>query len=291
MNVGLLDVLACPACQGELATAQDGGLTCVQGHRYAVDGGVPRLLEPEPGFADHAGWERKQAASISEYEADAAHPELLHDTAAWTVGRLFGEAWSEHARGARVLDVGCALRPEQAYCPPTYRPERVRVHVGLDPLSGGPARTYEVVQGVAEALPFRSASFDAVLFGSSLDHIVDARQALREARRVLVTGGRVAVWVSIFDAGLDSSVLSALRLVPRRRWWRPSWLLALARVIVALQRSAGIDWSDAYHVHRFTQAAVEQVVVAAGFALERRLVIVDHVQQVPHLVVVGRADR
>lgn len=288
LDCALLDVIACPACHAELS-AQDGGLTCSRGHRYGVEDGVPRLLEAEPAFPRRADWERKQAASVAEYEEDAAHPEVLHGTAAWTVGRLFGEAWSEDVRDARVLDVGCALRPEQAYCPASYRPHRVRAHVGVDPLLGGPARTYGVVQGVAEALPFRDESFDVVLFGSSLDHIVDAGKALREARRVLVPGGRVALWVGIFDPGLDASVLAALRTVPRGRWWRPAWLLGLARAADSLRRSSQIDWSDAYHVHRFTQQSAEHVVLQAGFEIQRRLLVVDHVQQVPHIILVGRS--
>lgn len=290
MSVGteLAELLACPVCRASLAPA-GAGLTCARGHRFDVRDGVPSLLPQTPAFEGHEDWERKQLAAVDEYVEEAADIEQVRGSAAWTVARLFGEAWSEDVQGARVLDVGCALRPEQAYCPPAYRPGRVAMHVGVDPLRGGGARTYEVVQGVAEALPFRDDSFDAVLFGSSLDHIVGVDGAFREARRVCRPGGRVAVWVAVFDVGFDASVLEALRLVPRTAWWRPAWWVAMARVIVALVRSARIDWRDAFHVHRFTQRAVEDAVMRAGFVVRRRMLVVDHSQQVPHLIVVGEA--
>jgi hypothetical protein len=77
--------------------------------------------------------------------------------------------------------------------------------------------------------------------------------------------------------------------VPRGRWWRPAWLLGLARAADSLRRSSQIDWSDAYHVHRFTQQSAEHVVLQAGFEIQRRLLVVDHVQQVPHIILVGRS--
>lgn len=284
----LAGLLACPVCRADLAQ-DDGALTCARGHSFPVHDGVPSLLPETPAFGDHDDWERKQLAAVDEYEKEAADLEQVRGSAAWTVARLFGEAWSEDVQGARVLDVGCALRPEQAYCPPAYRPERVRVHIGVDPLRGGGERTYEVVQGVAEALPFRDDSFDAVLFGSSLDHIVGVDAAFGEARRVCRPGGRLAVWVAVFDVGFDASVLEALRLVPRTPWWRPHWWIGMARVLVALFGSARIDWRDAFHVHRFTQRDVEDAAARAGFVVRRRMLVVDHSQQVPHLILVAEA--
>lgn len=51
-------------------------------------------------------------------------------------------------------------------------------------------------QGVAESLPFGDQSFDAVLSQFGLMFFTDRRQAIREAARVLVPGGRLtfAVW-------------------------------------------------------------------------------------------------
>lgn len=81
-----------------------------------------------------------------------------------------------------VLDVGCddprigaSLLPASAS------------YVGLDPfcIRTSPFR----VIGVGEYLPFSAASFDGVMFNTSLDHMLDWRRGLAEAFRVLKPRG------------------------------------------------------------------------------------------------------
>jgi hypothetical protein len=63
-------------------------------------------------------------------------------------------------------------------------------YLGLDPYAGwGEFR----VIGLGEILPFRDASIDAVLFNTSLDHILDYHTAIEEAHRVLKPGGSVVI--------------------------------------------------------------------------------------------------
>ncbi|MHB1131497.1 MAG: methyltransferase domain-containing protein [Chloroflexota bacterium] len=73
----------------------------------------------------------------------------------------------------------------------------LRLDVGIDPveppLALAARRGLTVVQALGEALPFPPASFGAVLFITSLCFIADQRQALREARRALASGGRVVL--------------------------------------------------------------------------------------------------
>ena len=79
--------------------------------------------------------------------------------------------------------------------------------VGLDASEGMlavAARTspdIEWREGLAESLPFDDARFDVVVSQFGLMFFSDARQALREARRVLRPGGRAvfAVWASASD--------------------------------------------------------------------------------------------
>jgi SAM-dependent methyltransferase len=83
--------------------------------------------------------------------------------------------------GGRLLDVGAG------------RNNLVRRYgsgVGVDVHDwGGGARVVES----AAALPFADGSFDTVCFLACLNHIPNRRGALREARRLLVPGGRLVL--------------------------------------------------------------------------------------------------
>lgn len=63
-------------------------------------------------------------------------------------------------------------------------------YLGLDPYAGhGEFR----IIGLGEVLPINDSSVDAVLFNTSLDHILDYHTAIDEAYRVLKPGGRIVV--------------------------------------------------------------------------------------------------
>jgi ubiquinone/menaquinone biosynthesis C-methylase UbiE len=68
---------------------------------------------------------------------------------------------------------------------------------GLDPasrmLDRARERDIEVVRGVAEALPFREAVFDAALIVTTICFVDDIPATLAEARRVLTDGGRLVI--------------------------------------------------------------------------------------------------
>jgi len=105
--------------------------------------------------------------------------------------------------GQRVLDVGCGtgiLAREVAVR--TGSGGRV---VGIDPSPGMLAVARQLApavewrEGLAESLPFRDQSFDAVVSQFALMFFTDRHLALREMLRVLTPGGRlaVAVWDSL----------------------------------------------------------------------------------------------
>jgi SAM-dependent methyltransferase len=106
--------------------------------------------------------------------------------------------------GELLLDAGCG---EGRHCYGAL--ERGTRVVGLDldlaslrPAVGG-LRTRgrelgslgEMIQGNTFALPFRNASFDAVICSEVMEHVHDYTAAARELARVTRPGGRVAVTI------------------------------------------------------------------------------------------------
>jgi len=102
--------------------------------------------------------------------------------------------------GTRTLEVGCgtgAVTRALASLPATGSV------VGVDPSPGFLVVARELATGIpnldflegdAKALPFDDASFDAVVFHTTLCHVPDPDVALGEAFRVLGAGGRLAVF-------------------------------------------------------------------------------------------------
>ena len=92
-----------------------------------------------------------------------------------------------------VLDIGCD-DPQNTV---SYFPKDTK-YVGVDPLYYLPGNSFKIF-AVSEFLPFLDCSFDAVCFGTSLDHCFDPNTALCEAHRILKKGGSIylatLVWV------------------------------------------------------------------------------------------------
>jgi demethylmenaquinone methyltransferase / 2-methoxy-6-polyprenyl-1,4-benzoquinol methylase len=98
--------------------------------------------------------------------------------------------------GMRVLDVACGPGLVTQGAAEVVGPSGYVI--GLDPSSGmlreaRKGSLQSLVQGWAETLPFRDASFDFVSMGYALRHVSDLRAAFREYLRVLKPGGVVLV--------------------------------------------------------------------------------------------------
>src|SRR5580765_325679 len=213
LTAALLDVLRCPVC-GSPLTADDERLDCTScGGTYAVEDGVPRLLDDRlPGIrekrAEIAGWvelARSQDWYRPDDEVDAALPFLNRDLG-WE-DKNWGA--SEHSfslllerylrPGMRVLEVGAAKCWGAQHVVPlgcSY----VAVDILADPKIGlGRGGFYEErvgrfarVQADGEHLPFASGSFDVTYCVAALHHALDLHAMVREMARVTRRGGVVA---------------------------------------------------------------------------------------------------
>lgn len=105
--------------------------------------------------------------------------------------------------GERVLDVACGTGAVARLCAPhigfrgkvvglDINPGMVTAARSLPPV---PGVSFEWVEGSAVAMPLPDAAFELVLCQQGLQFFPDRPAALREMRRVLVLGGRLAVSV------------------------------------------------------------------------------------------------
>ena len=129
--------------------------------------------------------------------------EILELRAADPQQRAMREAYLseiELPEGARVLEVGCGPGPVSRAL--TAWP-RVGEVVGIDPSPiflakarelAAHLKTLSFMEGDARALPFKSESFDAVVFHTTLCHVPGPELVLAEASRVLRPEGSLAAF-------------------------------------------------------------------------------------------------
>lgn len=96
-----------------------------------------------------------------------------------------------------VLDIGSGNPKASALLVPTECE-----YTGVDPYTPEEGK----VLAMAEMLPFAGETFDAVMFNTSLDHILDYLTAISEALRVLKPGGLLVIATNAWASG--ASLLS-----------------------------------------------------------------------------------
>ena len=97
-------------------------------------------------------------------------------------------------REARVLEIGCGTgvlwRVNRKRIPSAWRLTLTDFSFGMVETTRATEVTARFAQSDAQQIPFRDASFDAVIANHMLYHIADLLRALGEFRRVLRPGGR-----------------------------------------------------------------------------------------------------
>ncbi|MEE8477780.1 MAG: methyltransferase domain-containing protein [Gemmatimonadales bacterium] len=209
-----LGPLACPSCQGPLASDGDGATCRVCRHAYEFENGVWRLLRPErEGY--FARWIEEYDCIRSREARDFRHdpaqyknlPERLPGSphaAEWAIRRATYRLFMKRVIGAPgqcVLDLGAgngwlSYRLARA----GHQPWAIDLRLG-DADGLGAAQHYESAletlfprcQAEFVALPFVDGWFDVAVFNASFHYATDYEASLTEVLRVLRPGGRVAI--------------------------------------------------------------------------------------------------
>jgi ubiquinone/menaquinone biosynthesis C-methylase UbiE len=113
--------------------------------------------------------------------------------------------------GSRVCDLGCGL--EAAFL--DYASDRIATGVGVDDqVAEGVQGRWQRVRGdLRSPLPFPDGHFDHVVMLAVLEHLTEPEKVLREAHRVIASGGSlIMTWPSsMVDPILN--VLHTLHLI------------------------------------------------------------------------------
>lgn len=175
--------------------------------------------------------------------------------------------------GARVLEVGCGTGPVTRDI--AARPGVGGV-VGVDPSPAFIARARELAAGMpnvafqtadGRSLPFDAASFDVVVFHTTLCHVPEPELCLHEARRVARSGGALAVfdwdYASLTFAVGDDDPLDALARAYVATFVSDGYLV---RKLPTLARLSGFDPGELRHYGigstAFMRAAAERAIGA-----------------------------
>jgi ubiquinone/menaquinone biosynthesis C-methylase UbiE len=141
------------------------------------------------------------AVSFRQYGGNAAENYERYFVPA--IGTPFATALLDAAglhQGERVLDVACGTGVVTRLAAERVGPDGAVAGLDINPAMLAVARSVpssgaaiEWHEASAESLPLADASFDVVLSSLGLQFVPDKASALREMRRVLAPGGRLAV--------------------------------------------------------------------------------------------------
>ncbi len=214
VKLSLLDLVACPVDGHPLrlvageherdAAVDEGELSCDDGHRYRISGGVPRMTpvsEDGPG-ADQGGTFDSFSAKWSKVSPEELRQRFAQQFA-WYLERY---GWRDEQQladylGERgpILDAGTGLGGDAARFARITDAEVV----GLDLSNGiemahdefGARANLHYVQGDILRPPFRRGGFGYISSDQVIHHTPDAPRAFSTLAGLLRPGGSLAVYV------------------------------------------------------------------------------------------------
>jgi uncharacterized protein YbaR (Trm112 family) len=220
MKLRLLDLLACPACKGNLLLRPDEGqrdeivtgtLTCAAcPGTYPIVAGIPRFVAGET-YAESFGdqWHRFRTVQLDSRNGTRESEASFGLKTGWT---------PEEVRDRLVLDAGAGAG-RYAEVAAGWGAEVVAVDltraidVAAENLRGRPSA--HCVQADILALPFRSETFDMVYSIGVLHHTPDTAAAFRRVAMLVKKGGQLAVYVYL-AGGLARYASDIFRIVSTR---------------------------------------------------------------------------
>jgi SAM-dependent methyltransferase len=174
-----LEKLRCPRCGEDRLVQTDATLACVSclaGYPI-TDGRFPDFLTE----ADRRALEAELAFWASHFEGVEYEDESDASYREWVDG--IGSTFQHD-----VIELGCGSGALLKRLP-------ARLRVGLEPAVSllRPSHGFFGVIGTAHLLPFRTASFDVVVYKHALHHVQDKRRGFDEAARILRPGGKLVI--------------------------------------------------------------------------------------------------
>ncbi len=203
MQTKLLEVLACPKCQGELSCApsevdsggsiETGELECRACHAtYPIEAGIPRFV-PKENYASSFGyqWNSFKAEQIDSINGTRLSEKRFYAETTWT------KEWLE---GKWVLDVGCgAGRFLDVVSKNGCDVVGVDLSNAVDAarVTLRDRKNVHLVQASIYELPFKPGVFDGCYCIGVIQHTPDPQRSLAALPKVLKKGGRIAL--SIYE--------------------------------------------------------------------------------------------
>ena len=138
-------------------------------------------------------WLRLFENGLAEYRESVERKEESASLSVWEhqYARIFGAYVGVFSSG-RLLDIGSGAKRIPSYLA-GYPTDLLSL---LDPLEAEIDFPCEFARGFNEFLPWPDASFDTVISGTSLDHVLSLEKSLEEVVRVLRPGGHYVVWLA-----------------------------------------------------------------------------------------------